>query len=229
MAQSTKNFLSDRKRSPTATGGSCIGVVKYKATGIQTIVVRGAAPEGYNPGLNVSSFVNDVTVEPGETNPDWLGLWIVNGRDAFERYESTAIDAALATAPNVTASRSDSMEDKKAFLAAELAEHVAGSEQAQADGREQGLAQGAGQPVSGAQRVAQAGCAVALRYLLLASLHRHGDQLEVQSRKQSGNPTEHNHAGRGIVGNRVAETNIPSGNTAADDLNCGEDEVNRPN
>ena len=91
------------------------------STGIQTIVVRGAAPEGYNPGLNVSSFVNDVTVEPGETNTDWLGLWILNGRDAFERYESTAIDAALATAPNVTASRSESIDEKKAFLAAELA------------------------------------------------------------------------------------------------------------
>lgn len=91
------------------------------STGIQTIVVRGAAPEGYNPGLNVSSFVNDVTVEPGETNTDWLGLWIFSGRDAFERYESTAIDAALATAPNVTASRSQSIDEKKAFLAAELA------------------------------------------------------------------------------------------------------------
>lgn len=91
------------------------------STGIQTVVVRGVAPEGYNPGLNVSSFVNDVTVEPGETDRDWLGLWIVSGREAFERYESTAIDAALATAPNVTASRSESMEDKKAFLAAELA------------------------------------------------------------------------------------------------------------
>ncbi len=91
------------------------------STGIQTVVVRGAAPEGYNPGLNVSSFVNDVTVEPGETDRDWLGLWIVSGREAFERYESTAIDAALATAPNVTASRSDNMEEKKAFLAAELA------------------------------------------------------------------------------------------------------------
>jgi 2-succinyl-5-enolpyruvyl-6-hydroxy-3-cyclohexene-1-carboxylate synthase len=91
------------------------------STGIQTIVVRGAAPEGYNPGLNVSSFVNDVVVEPGETDKEWLGLWILNGRDAFERYEATAIDAALATAPNVSASRSESIEEKKAFLAAELA------------------------------------------------------------------------------------------------------------
>ncbi len=91
------------------------------STGIQTIVVRGAAPEGYNPGLNVSSFVNDVTVEPGETDRDWLGLWIVSGREAFERYESTAIDAALATAPNVSASRSEDIDEKKAFLAAELA------------------------------------------------------------------------------------------------------------
>ena len=91
------------------------------STGIQTIVVRGAAPEGYNPGLNVSSFVNDVKVETGESDRDWLGLWIVSGREAFERYESTAIDAALATAPNVTASRSESIDEKKAFLAAELA------------------------------------------------------------------------------------------------------------
>lgn len=90
-------------------------------SGIQTIVVRGAAPEGYNPGLNVSSFVNEVIVEPGETDTDWLGLWILNGRDAFERYEATAIDSALATAPNVTASRSESIDEKKAFLAAELA------------------------------------------------------------------------------------------------------------
>jgi 2-succinyl-5-enolpyruvyl-6-hydroxy-3-cyclohexene-1-carboxylate synthase len=96
-------------------------LIGNSSTGIQTIVVRGAAPEGYNPGLNVSSFVNDVTVEPGETDTDWLGLWIVSGREAIERYEATAIDAALATAPNVTASRSESIEDKKAFLAAELA------------------------------------------------------------------------------------------------------------
>ena len=51
------------------------------STGIQTIVVRGAAPEGYNPGLNVSSFVSDVSVEPGEINTGWLGLWIVSGRE----------------------------------------------------------------------------------------------------------------------------------------------------
>ncbi|MDH6423335.1 2-succinyl-5-enolpyruvyl-6-hydroxy-3-cyclohexene-1-carboxylic-acid synthase [Aurantimicrobium minutum] len=91
------------------------------STGIETIVVRGSAPEGYNPGLNVASFVNEVVVEDGDTDRDWLGLWIVNGRDAFERYESLAIDAALATAPNVSASRSESIEEKKAFLAAELA------------------------------------------------------------------------------------------------------------
>ena len=91
------------------------------STGIETIVVRGSAPEGYNPGLNVASFVNEVVVEDGDTDRDWLGLWIVNGRDAFERYESSAIDTALATAPNVSASRSESIEEKKAFLAAELA------------------------------------------------------------------------------------------------------------
>lgn len=90
-------------------------------TGIQTIVVRNHAPEGYNPGHNVSAFVNDVTVEPGETDMDWLGSWITAGRSYAAAEEAEYLDAALATAPNVSVSRSESIEDKKAFLAAELA------------------------------------------------------------------------------------------------------------
>jgi 2-succinyl-5-enolpyruvyl-6-hydroxy-3-cyclohexene-1-carboxylate synthase len=91
------------------------------STGIETIVVRGSAPEGYNPGLNVSSFVDDVTVAEGAPDRDWLGLWLSAGREAFESYQAQAIDTALATAPNVSASRSQNIEEKKAFLAAELA------------------------------------------------------------------------------------------------------------
>jgi 2-succinyl-5-enolpyruvyl-6-hydroxy-3-cyclohexene-1-carboxylate synthase len=90
-------------------------------SGIQTIVVRGHAPEGYNPGHNVSAFVNDVTVEPGETDKAWLAQWITAGREHAAAQESEYLDAALATAPNVTVSRSESIEEKKAFLAAELA------------------------------------------------------------------------------------------------------------
>jgi 2-succinyl-5-enolpyruvyl-6-hydroxy-3-cyclohexene-1-carboxylate synthase len=90
-------------------------------SGIQTIVVRGHAPEGYNPGHNVSAFVNEVTVQSGEADMAWLGQWITAGREYAAAQESEYLDAALATAPNVTASRSGSIEDKKAFLAAELA------------------------------------------------------------------------------------------------------------
>lgn len=90
-------------------------------TGIETIVVRGSAAEGYNPGHNVSAFVDEVIVEPGESDVAWITSWLKAGRLASEEYEAQAIDSALATAPNVTASRSESIEDKKAFLAAELA------------------------------------------------------------------------------------------------------------
>ncbi|BDU11520.1 2-succinyl-5-enolpyruvyl-6-hydroxy-3-cyclohexene- 1-carboxylate synthase [Aurantimicrobium sp. INA4] len=96
-------------------------IIADSTTGIETIVVRGQAPEGYNPGLNVASFVNQVEVEPGETDQKWLGLWIQTGREVFAEIETISIDAALATAPNISASRSESIEDKKAFLKAEVA------------------------------------------------------------------------------------------------------------
>jgi 2-succinyl-5-enolpyruvyl-6-hydroxy-3-cyclohexene-1-carboxylate synthase len=62
-----------------------------------------------------------VSVEAGETDKAWLGQWITAGREQAAKQESEFLDAALATAPNVTVSRSESIEDKKAFLAAELA------------------------------------------------------------------------------------------------------------
>ena len=96
-------------------------VIADSTTGIETIVVRGQAPEGYNPGLNVAAFVNDVEVEPGEIDQKWLSLWIHTGREVFAEIETNSIDAALATAPNISASRSESIEDKKAFLKAEVA------------------------------------------------------------------------------------------------------------
>lgn len=96
-------------------------IIADSTTGIETIVVRGQAPEGYNPGLNVAAFVNDVEVEPGEIDQKWLSLWIHTGREVFAEIETNSIDAALATAPNISASRSESIEDKKAFLKAEVA------------------------------------------------------------------------------------------------------------
>lgn len=96
-------------------------VIADSTTGIETIVVRSQAPEGYNPGLNVAAFVNEVEVEPGEVDQKWLSLWIHTGREVFAEIETNSIDAALATAPNISASRSESIEDKKAFLKAEVA------------------------------------------------------------------------------------------------------------
>jgi 2-succinyl-5-enolpyruvyl-6-hydroxy-3-cyclohexene-1-carboxylate synthase len=48
-------------------------------------------------------------------------LWIHTGREVFAQIEAESIDAALATAPNISASRSESIDEKKAFLAAEVA------------------------------------------------------------------------------------------------------------
>lgn len=88
---------------------------------IETIVVNSAAAEGYNPGHNVTAFVDSVSVEPGEGNSDWLKTWVTLGRKFVAEYQHDVLDVALATAPNVTASRSETIEDRKAFLAAELA------------------------------------------------------------------------------------------------------------
>lgn len=88
---------------------------------IETIVVNSSAAEGYNPGHNVTAFVDSVSVEPGEPDTAWLGAWITTGRQLSSEYQHEVLDIALATAPNVEASRSETIEDRKAFLAAELA------------------------------------------------------------------------------------------------------------
>ena len=98
-------------------------VIGDTSTGIETIVVRGAAAEGYNPGHNVAAFTDEVSVEPGEIDTDWLGLWMRASRDAVAAHEAALaeVGGAALTAPNVEASRSESMDDRRAFVAAELA------------------------------------------------------------------------------------------------------------
>ncbi|MEY4102127.1 MAG: 2-succinyl-5-enolpyruvyl-6-hydroxy-3-cyclohexene-carboxylate synthase [Actinomycetota bacterium] len=98
-------------------------VIGDTSTGIETIVVRGAATEGYNPGHNVAAFTNEVTVEPGAVDTEWLGLWMRASRTALAEQEATlaAQGGAALTAPNVEASRSESMDDRRQFIAAELA------------------------------------------------------------------------------------------------------------
>jgi 2-succinyl-5-enolpyruvyl-6-hydroxy-3-cyclohexene-1-carboxylate synthase len=90
-------------------------------TGIETIVVRGQAPEGYNPGHNVASFVDSVRVaevpggeQPGATR-EWLGRWLRAGAQAL-----AAQAGAEHPAPNVEAARDTSPAAQRAFVAAEL-------------------------------------------------------------------------------------------------------------
>jgi len=98
-------------------------VIGDTSTGIETIVVRGAEAEGYNPGHNVAAFTDDVSIEAGEPDAQWLGLWMSASRSAVaEQQAALAVTAGAAgTAPNVDASRSESMDDRRAFVAAELA------------------------------------------------------------------------------------------------------------
>lgn len=92
-------------------------------TGIETIVVRGAAAEGYNPGHNVAAFADAVSVAEGDADTEWLGLWMRASRQAQAEHEAALAQQAGAalTAPNIDASRSENMDDRRAFVAAELA------------------------------------------------------------------------------------------------------------
>jgi 2-succinyl-5-enolpyruvyl-6-hydroxy-3-cyclohexene-1-carboxylate synthase len=92
-------------------------------TGIETVVVRGAAAEGYNPGHNVAAFTDEVSVEAGDTDTEWLGLWMRASRAAVAAHEAAlfASGGAAHMAPDVDASRSESKDDRRAFAAAELA------------------------------------------------------------------------------------------------------------
>ncbi len=89
---------------------------------IETIVVLGAGGENYNPGHNVSAFVEAVTLAEGETDREWLGAWLRAGHAAHDEAMARYVAANPSMrAPNVEASRSSSVEDMRAFAAAELA------------------------------------------------------------------------------------------------------------
>lgn len=92
-------------------------------SGIDTIVVRGPAAEGYNPGHNVASFVDEVSVAPGDIDEDWLALWMRTSRALRNDYDkrlSEEVGGAL-TPPDVEASHSTDVEDMRTFVQAELA------------------------------------------------------------------------------------------------------------
>jgi 2-succinyl-5-enolpyruvyl-6-hydroxy-3-cyclohexene-1-carboxylate synthase len=98
-------------------------VIGDTSSGIETIVVRGAEAEGYNPGHNVAAFTDEVAVAAGDTDTEWLGQWMRASRAALAEQEASLVATAGAakTAPHVDASRSENMDDRRAFVAAELA------------------------------------------------------------------------------------------------------------
>lgn len=73
--------------------------------GVSTIVVRGPAPEDYNPGHRVDGFVDDLVVDgPPDADRSWLGRWVHTGRAIVEAGDdSPRIDAPDAVDGSVTA------------------------------------------------------------------------------------------------------------------------------
>ncbi len=49
--------------------------------GVETIVVRGASADDYNPGRRVARFVDGITVEPGGRDRSWAGRWVFASRE----------------------------------------------------------------------------------------------------------------------------------------------------
>lgn len=92
-------------------------------TGIETIVVRGPGAEGYNPGHNVASFADEVSVIPGEDDLEWLGMWMRTSRALQAEHDQRLADevGGALTPPNVETSQSNNVDDMRAFAKAELA------------------------------------------------------------------------------------------------------------
>ena len=90
--------------------------------GRETIVVIGSTGENFNPGHNVTAFVDSVAVGTGESDRDWLGAWMRAGHAAHDeaRARYTAQNPSM-QAPNIEASRSSDVDSMRAFASAELA------------------------------------------------------------------------------------------------------------
>jgi len=84
-------------------------------------VVRSGG-EDVNPGHAVTTFTDEVSIAPGETDRAWLGALLRVGAAALSAYEAEQAETSPATrAPDVAAGRSADAASKRAFVAAELA------------------------------------------------------------------------------------------------------------
>jgi 2-succinyl-5-enolpyruvyl-6-hydroxy-3-cyclohexene-1-carboxylate synthase len=71
--------------------------------GVETIVVRSASLDDYNPGHRVSRFVDHLEVdgEP-DTSPAgraWLGRWVMTSRAELEQHDAPPVDLAISNEP----------------------------------------------------------------------------------------------------------------------------------
>lgn len=71
--------------------------------GVETIVVRGATAEDYNPGHRVTTFVDAVRVVAAADDlpaaRSWLGRWVTTSRNALEQHDAPSIDIAISSEP----------------------------------------------------------------------------------------------------------------------------------
>ena len=71
--------------------------------GVQTIVVRSASSDDYNPGHRVDEFVDDVrvTTEPDDSSAarSWLGRWVTTSRNELEQHDAPDIGIAISSEP----------------------------------------------------------------------------------------------------------------------------------
>ena len=49
--------------------------------GVETLVVRGPAPDDYNPGHRVAEFADAVLVEGEPVERAWAGRWVAASRE----------------------------------------------------------------------------------------------------------------------------------------------------
>ena len=71
--------------------------------GVETIVVRSASFDDYNPGHRVTQITDAVVVE-GEPDASpagrsWLGRWVTNSRAELEQHDAPPVELAISTTP----------------------------------------------------------------------------------------------------------------------------------
>ncbi|MFM9876521.1 MAG: 2-succinyl-5-enolpyruvyl-6-hydroxy-3-cyclohexene-1-carboxylic-acid synthase, partial [Rhodoglobus sp.] len=83
--------------------------------GVETIVVRGASAEDYNPGRRVATFADAVRVEGEPDARSWFGRWVAASRDLVEDID---------VAPDITADPASHARAELAAVRAPVTRHA---------------------------------------------------------------------------------------------------------